>query len=202
MNIKIFSDFACPFCYIGLAIVKRLKEEEANIEFQWIPYILRQNAPLEGRDLLNRISKEDLDKSYKRIEGLGLEYNLIYNNKRKGFNTNKLHKAALYAEKEGKYYEFAERAFKAIFEYGKNVAKKSVINDLALKSGLNIDEMNNYIKREEVHDYLFNRAKNLAEKYEIDSVPTFIVDDSKKVYILKDYENFKRDLLDKGQIIK
>ena len=38
--------------------------------------------------------------SYRRIERLGAEYGLIYNNKTRKFNTHKLHRAALYAEKE------------------------------------------------------------------------------------------------------
>lgn len=196
MNIKIFSDFACPYCYIGFCIIERLKKEEPDIEFQWVPYILKENTPLEGRDLLERISEEDLDLAYERIEGLGAEYELNYNNKSKRFNTNNLHKAALYAGTRDRYYEFSKEAFKRVFEYGDNVGDPLVVNQIAVKSGLSIDEMNDYMAREEVDIYLYNEAKSLAEKYKIDSVPTFIVDDFKKVYILKDYESFKKDLLD------
>ena len=39
-------------------------------------------------------------------------------------------------KKEGKYYEFAKEAFKAIFEYGKNVADPVVINEIGLKGRL------------------------------------------------------------------
>ena len=45
-------------------------------------------------------------------------------------------------------------------------------------------------------DEKMKEAKYLASVYEIDSVPTFIVNDKKKVALLKDYEKFKKDLLE------
>ena len=193
-NIKIFSDFACPFCYIGFSIADRLRKEESNINIQWIPYTLDSNLSLGGDDLLNHIPQEQLDMSYKRIERLGKEYGLVYNNKTKKFNTNRLHQAALYANKEDKYYEFARAAFKAIFEDGKNVGDPAIVNEIGLSVGLNIVEMNNCIKEGSFNEKL-EESRNLIPVYEIESVPTFIVNDKKKVELLKDYEKFKKDLL-------
>jgi len=195
VNIKIFSDFACPFCYIGFSIAERLKEEHPEIVIEWLPYELDPDLSDEGDDLSNHIPQEKIDMSYRRIERLGAEYGLIYNNKTRKFNTHKLHRAALYAEKEGKYYEFAKEAFKAIFEYGKNVADPVVINEIGLKAGLNIVEMNNCINSNDF-DEIFEESKKLESVFEVDSVPTFIVNDNKKVTLLKDYEKFKKDLLE------
>jgi len=38
-------------------------------------------------------------------------------------------------------------------------------------------------------------ARKLSVDYNIESVPTFIVDDERYVTVLKDYERFKKDLL-------
>lgn len=194
VNIKIFSDFACPFCYIGFSIADRLRKENNNIDIEWIPYILDSNVSLDGDDLLNHIPQEQIDMSYRRIERLGKEYGLVYNNKTKKFNTNRLHKAALYANKENKYYEFAKEAFKAIFEYGKNVGDPAIVNEIGLAAGLNIVEMNNCIEEGTFNEKI-EEARNLVSVYEIESVPTFIVNDKKKVELLKDYEKFKKDLV-------
>jgi predicted DsbA family dithiol-disulfide isomerase len=194
VNIKIFSDFACPFCYIGFSIADRLRKENTNINIEWIPYILDSNVPLDGDDLLNHIPQEQIDMSYRRIERLGKEYGLVYNNKTKKFNTNRLHQAALYANKENKYYEFAKEAFKAIFEYGKNVGDPTIVNEIGLAAGLNIVEMNNCIEEGTFNEKI-EEARNLVSVYEIESVPTFIVNDKKKVELLKDYEKFKKDLV-------
>nr|WP_300001951.1 hypothetical protein [Tissierella sp.] len=40
-------------------------------------------------------------------------------------------------------------------------------------------------------------TKKLASVYEVESVPTFIVDDKNKVTNLKEYKEFKKDLMKK-----
>lgn len=194
INIKIFSDFACPFCYIGFSIADKLRKENPEIDIQWLPFLLDPELPLEGGDLKDHVPQEQIDMSYRRIERLGKEYGLIYNNKTKKFNTNRLHLAALYAHQEDKYYEFAGEAFKAIFEDGRNVGDPEIVNEVGLKAGLNIVEMNNCIDNGNF-DEIMNEAKNLVPIFDIESVPTFIVDDKKSVTLLKDFERFKKDLL-------
>ncbi len=194
IDIKIFSDFACPFCYIGFSIANRLKEENSNINIQWIPYELDPNLSTRGSDLSQYIPKEQIDMSYRRIQRLGKEYGLIYNNKTKKFNTNGLHKAALFARDEGKYYEFASEAFKTIFEYGKNVGELAIINEIGSNVGLNIVEMNRSIDNG-IFDREMEKAKDLSIEYKIESVPTFIVNEDRHVTTLKNYERFKRDLI-------
>ncbi len=193
-NIKVFSDFACPFCYIGFSIADKLRRENLDINIEWLPYELDPDLSLEGSDLADHVPQDQIDMSYRRIERLGSEYELVYNNKTKKFNTTRLHKAALYAGTVGKYYEFAKEAFKAIFEDGKNVGDPLIINEIGLISGLNISEMNQCID-EGSFDAQMEEAKNLIPVYEIDSVPSFIVDDKKKVTLLKDYAKFKKDLI-------
>ncbi|HSH36258.1 DsbA family oxidoreductase [Schnuerera sp.] len=194
-SIKIFSDFACPFCYIGFAIAEKLKKENSDIHIEWIPYELDPDLPIGGEDLTDHIPQKQIAMSYRRIERLGSEYNLVYNNKTKKFNTHRLHKAALFAKDEGKYYEFAKEAFKTIFEYGKNVGEPVIVNEIGLSAGINITEMNRCIDGHFYNEKMED-AKKLWSIYEIESVPTFIVDENKKVTLLKDYERFKKDLLD------
>ncbi len=193
-SIKIVSDFACPFCYIGFSIAEKLTKEIPDINIEWIPYELDPDLPIEGGDLTDQIPQKQIDMSYRRIERLGSEYNLAYNNKTKKFNTHRLHKAALFARDEGKYYQFAKEAFKNIFEYEKNVGKPVIVNEIGLEVGINIVEMNKRID-EGFYDEEMEEAKNLWSVYEIESVPTFVVNGNKKVTLLKDYERFKKDLL-------
>lgn len=196
INIKVFSDFACPFCYIGFSIADKLRQENPDINFEWFPYELEPDAPIEGYDFGDKHPIDQIEMSYKRIQRLGAEYGLVYNNKTKKSNTHRLHKASLYANKEGKFYEFAKEAFKAVFEDGKNVGENVVINEVGLAAGLNIVEMNRCIDAGNFDEFI-DEAKNLIPKYNIESVPTFILEDGKQVSTLKDYEKFKNDLLGK-----
>jgi predicted DsbA family dithiol-disulfide isomerase len=65
MNIEIFSDIVCPWCYIGLAELERaLAERPAlSVQLHWLPFELNPDLPSEGRDrreyLLERFGRED-----------------------------------------------------------------------------------------------------------------------------------------------
>lgn len=192
-HFKVFSDFACPFCYIGFEIGDRLLNEDEDITIEWIPFILDRDTPQIGSDLSDDIPQENIDFSYKRIERLGKEYDLVYNNKTKKFNTNLLHIAGLYAQSVDKFRPFAREAFKAIFKDGRNVAELDVINDIGYKVGLNLNELNDALKDPHFTG-LLEESLNLAKVYEIDSVPTFVRDDNKKILLLKEYKKFKKDL--------
>ena len=191
----VFSDFACPFCYIGFSIAKRIIEENPEIIFDFYPYELDREVPEEGTSLENSIPRERIEMSYRRIERLGSEYGLVYKNKMHKFNTGLLHRAALYANEAGRFYEFSSEAFKAIFSEGNNVALKEIVNDIGLKAGLNIQEMMTAIEDGSFEEAM-EEARELSSAYAIESVPTFIREDGKKVTLLKDYEKFKKDLID------
>jgi predicted DsbA family dithiol-disulfide isomerase len=192
-NFKVFSDFACPFCYIGFTIADKLNDERDDVVFEWFPYELDPTVPEAGSN--NNFPEDQVKIAYKRIEMLGSEYGLNYNNKNKKFNTKKLHLAAMYAQSVEKFYPFAREAFKAVFEDGRNVSQLEIINNIGLKAELNIKEMNEALNDPGFMEE-FLEAKNLAKVYEIDSVPTFVREDKKKIYTLKNYENFKKDLLE------
>lgn len=192
-NILVFSDFACPFCYLGFSIMEKFHKENPEVKIDFAPAILNPNETIEGSDLFDHVPEEVALQGFKRFESLGEEYGLIYNNKRNRFNTNRLHKAGFYAKEKNKYFEFAQLGFKYIFEYGKNVGKVETINEIASSIGLDIDEMNKFIDSGKYDNSLIEAAK-LAEKYQIDSVPTFIVDDVKKPTTLKSYDEFIKEL--------
>ena len=193
-HFKVFSDFACPFCYIGFEIGDRLLSENKEVTIEWIPFILDKDVPENGSDLSDDIPRENIDIAYRRIERLGREYGLVYNNKTNKYNTNLLHIAGLYAHSVDRFRPFAREAFKAIFQEDRNVSDLEVINQIGLKAGLNILEMNEAIKDSTFYE-LLEESLNLAKVYDIDSVPTFVRDDNKKIFLLKDYEKFKKDLL-------
>ena len=49
-KLTIFSDYMCPWCYVGQGVVERLKTEYP-VEVDWQPFYLRPDTPPEGMDL-------------------------------------------------------------------------------------------------------------------------------------------------------
>ena len=86
IQIEFFSDFICPWCYIGKSRIGRLKEklkDEFELEINLRPYILypgipkggspksifsKKTKPGMGRSLKHESSSENIDLAYNRIE--------------------------------------------------------------------------------------------------------------------------------------
>jgi len=192
-KIIVFSDYACPYCYIGLSIAIRLMEEDPDLEVEFYPYLLDPRIPMKGLDTSKFTSTEELNKYYEKIESLGDEYGLKFENKAKKFNTVRLHKASMYAREKNKFFEFSMEAFKYIFELGKNIADPVITSEIALEVGLNNVDMNARIDNGDFDEVLTD-AKEQSSIHGIKSVPTFIMDD-RKVDILKPYEEIKKEIL-------
>ena len=197
LNIKIFSDFACPFCYIGFSIFERLKKEGIKFDAEWYAYEIRPEAPLEGKESTLKFYEEEaqkMDKLFEMIAKFSEPYGIKFSKKYISFNTNRAHLAGEYAKTQSKYDEFSKEVFKAYFELFENIADKKTINKIAAKIGLNVDEMNEQIDSGKFDDILL-QAMDIAEQYKVENVPTFIINETHKITGVREYEQFKNNLL-------
>lgn len=197
-NIRVFSDFACPFCYFGLGLVKKLKEDGIEFNIEWIPFELDPNTPIEGMDLFTVYPKEYVVNSINYLSRLGKDLGIEYNNLNGKFNTRRAHLAGYYAKKHNKYDEYSKAVFKAYFGDKLNIADKNVLNKIANSIGLDVKEMNETIDSGKYDERLIDDYK-LASKYKISSVPTFIINDSIRISGIKEYSEFKKAFLEAVQ---
>lgn len=195
-NIKTFMDFIWPFSYIGFSILNRLRKEEEDVNYTWYPYILSPDTPLNGRELDSSFDNDKKKAVLKRLNSLGSEYDLEFNNGNLTFNSNRAHKAVLYARDQGKFYEFAKEVFDCVFKHDENIGDKEIIDKIAISLQLDVKHMNEAIDGG-FYDGEIEQAKQASRNYNITSVPTFIVDDTRKVTDLKEYKCFKEDLMKK-----
>lgn len=54
VQLVVVSDFVCPWCFVGLTLVERLRRDYPDIEVAWSPYLLDPSVPPEGRPTLPR----------------------------------------------------------------------------------------------------------------------------------------------------
>lgn len=198
LNIKIFSDFACPFCYIALGILERLEKDGVEFDEEWHVYEMRPEMPLEGEDFSLKATeeqKEKIEKLYEILTTLGNSYGLKFSNKYIRFNTKRAHLAAEYAKTQGKYNEFSRQIFKAYFEDGKNIADKEILNEIASMVGLNPDEMNQEVD-EGKFNHILSESQELIDKHNVEGAPTFIVNDEHKMTGVRNYDQFKNTLIE------
>ncbi|MFA5523726.1 MAG: DsbA family oxidoreductase [Tissierellales bacterium] len=194
-NIRVFSDFACPFCYFALGLVEKLKEDGIDYTIEWMPFELDPNAPLEGMDLFNVYPKEYVVNSINYLSKLGKDLGIIFNNVNSKFNTRRAHLAGYYAKDQNKYNEYSKSVFKAYFDDKLNIADKNVINEIAESIGLDVKEMNDVVNSGKYNERFVEDYK-LASKYKVTSVPTFFINENIRISGIKEYNEFKKVFLE------
>ncbi|WP_188187342.1 DsbA family oxidoreductase [Nonomuraea sp. SYSU D8015] len=144
MKVEIFSDVACPWCYIGhvrfARAAERFRAKGGTIEVTMRPYQLNPDAPAEGEPLISYLERKfgpDARQMVQRVTGIaaadGLE---MHQDRAVSANTFEAHRLIEVATLQGLGGEMAERLFRAYFSEGLNVADADVLAKLAAEVGV------------------------------------------------------------------
>jgi predicted DsbA family dithiol-disulfide isomerase len=186
MKIEIWSDVACPFCYIGKRKIEKAIAKfpyKAKIEIEWKSFLLNPDQITQP----NRSSQEYLAEakgwSLEQTREItanvanmaaqeGLEYHL---DKSVVANTKKAHRVLHLAKTEGKGDEMKESLLKAYFTDSLNIDDDGVLLGLAKEIGLSemsIQEVLGSDKFENEVDQDIYESRQLGVK----GVPFFVLD--------------------------
>ncbi|MBP7282172.1 MAG: DsbA family oxidoreductase [Leptospiraceae bacterium] len=152
MQVEIWSDIMCPFCYIGkrkfeAALEKFPKKDEVKIT--WKSYQLDPNIKFQpDKDIYTYLaeakgqSREWSIKMHENVvnmaKSVGLEYNF---DKAVVANSFDAHRVIQLAKKHGLGDAIEEKLFKAYFTEGKNFADHETLTTLGEEVGLNREEI-------------------------------------------------------------
>ncbi|AMM94259.1 hypothetical protein UP17_18660 [Peribacillus simplex] len=147
MKVEIWSDYQCPFCYIGKRrFEEALKqfENKAQVEVSFRSFELNPEAEREidmsQNEMLAKkygMSQADVEANNQNLtqqaKELGLEYHL---DKVVLTNSFDAHRLMHFAESKGKENEMNELLFKAYFTEGKHIGDHAILVNLAEEAGL------------------------------------------------------------------
>lgn len=172
IKMKLFADYICPWCYLGDAVVKNLKDDY-DIEIEHIGFELHPDTRPEGNDLQTQFPGIDQMYDYLRIRGK--KYGLSFAHLTRLPNSHKALLVGEYAKEIGKGEEFMLAMWKAYFKEGKNIGDHKVIVDAARMVGITETEVDAALENEKYREKL---DKNMDEgmRYGVNSVPTFIIE--------------------------
>ena len=187
LDIDIFSDVVCPWCYLGqkrlaLALESVAGEIAANIT--WKPYQLEPNAPPEGFDAFDYLARkiggaERVRQSHERLTQMGAEIGLPFAfEKTKTFpNTLDAHRLMLWAGQidNATQDKVAHALFTANFVEGRNVGDHGVLADIASACGMQTDTVRERLATDIDRDTIRDQIA-MAQQMGVSGVPFFVID--------------------------
>ncbi|HTL80933.1 MAG TPA: DsbA family oxidoreductase [Bacteroidia bacterium] len=160
MKVEIWSDFACPFCYIGKRhFEKALKNSglEKNVEVEWKSFQLSPDTVSQpGKNIHQYLAErkgqtvEWAKEMNAHVTAMAADAGLNYKmNDVVIANTFGAHRLSQFAKKKGKQDEVEEKLFSAYFLGGKDLADRKVLEKIAVSAGLDAEETKQFLDSEE-----------------------------------------------------
>ena len=173
-KLEVFTDYVCPWCYLGDSRIKKIKNE-FRVDIQLIHFPLHPETPTEGRTLIELFgsNQEDIDQKNERMKELMILENLPYKNRTHTYNSRLAQEIGAWAQSIDNETSIHDNFFEAYFVQGLNVGLESVILDVVSKSGLNPEEARKVIKNRlfmKNIDEDWNKSRN----YGVTGVPTYV----------------------------
>jgi predicted DsbA family dithiol-disulfide isomerase len=176
LKVTMFSDFICPFCYIGFDVMRKLAPE-FGIELEWRGFQIHPDWPAEGIAVDKVRSAADLDArkgAWQRItamadaEGLAMKAPAVLTNSRAALMVAEL------AKDQGRGLEFEERVYRAYFGEGANIGDGALLARLAGEAGLDPAEAAAAMTSAR-YDLRLKNASLAAHQRGVSGVPTFFI---------------------------
>ena len=177
IRVKMFSDYICPFCYLGKAIVDRLRVR-FDVEIEHIGFEIHPETDSNGVDLSQLFP--EIHEMYDNLKVRGKEYGLNFCDLKILSNSRKALLVGEYARELGKNDEFTDKIFKSYFEDCQNIGLEEVIVNVAQKVGLSRIRVIEALQ-DPLYEKMLSNSSFEGRKYNVCSVPTFIINDKYKI---------------------
>lgn len=175
IKIKVYSDFICPWCYIGKMRLSRVQsslKSEINIIYDTKPYILYPHIPIGGaaktefakntkpgmgRSLRDEAKEENIDIKYKLIDRIP--------------NSLEAHRLVSLISDLHIKFEISKDIFHAYFQEGKNIEDMKTLTAIASQHNLDQNILDLFNQKEHGTDQLSQELSEAKNKL-ISIVPT------------------------------
>ena len=199
IELDIFSDTVCPWCYIGKKRLDNAIAKHGHLEFKqtWRPFQLNPGMAPDGMDrqeyLVSKFGSTDAAKTvYENIYEEGLKEGIDFNFDSievtpNSFNSHRL--LALAYEKKIQE-QVLDDLFESYFLKGEDIGNPNILLSIAVNNSIDEDIFKNYLSNKDNIEPLGNEELQ-ARKMGIDSVPTFIVNKQIVINGAQTSENFE-----------
>ena len=174
LRVLVWSDFICPFCFVGLERAHYL-EREHGASVEWLPFDLHPEYPEDGiprKELEERYGPGVHERTREAVEAAGLEYGPPERIPR----SLKALALAELARDRGLYREAHERLMRAYWSEARDLGDDDTLVELAVEAGLDADEARAALGDEGYRARVAGSTR-AAQEHGVNAVPAFVLDD-------------------------
>ncbi|QNO38632.1 DsbA family oxidoreductase [Protaetiibacter sp. SSC-01] len=184
LKIDIWSDIACPWCFIGKRRFEAgAAEAGVPVEIEYHSFELSPDTPVdfEGSEVEflahhKGIPEATAKQMIDRVTGIAASVGLHYDyDALQHTNTVKAHQLLHYAKLRGRQLEMKERLLSAYFQEGRHVGRIEDLADLAAELGFDRDDVIRSLEADE-HLADVHEDQAVARDFGIQGVPFFVID--------------------------
>tara|TARA_Y100001954_G_C15565144_1_gene480619 strand:- start:35 stop:649 length:615 start_codon:yes stop_codon:yes gene_type:complete len=198
--LKVFTDYVCPWCYLGQARLKKVIKEY-KIKLDIIHFPLHPNTPEEGRDLLDLFScsQDELNKKNYMMSRLMNEENLEYKNREFTYNSRLAQELGYWGQFKYSNDIIHDEIYKSYFINKKNIYNIDILLKAASKAKLPQEEAKEILEKR-IYKDIIDKHWEYSYKIGVTGVPTYILGTSylvgaqqeKNFHSLFEKENIER----------
>ncbi|MFA9516542.1 DsbA family protein [Halopenitus sp. H-Gu1] len=180
----VYSDYVCPFCYLGRVALDRYEEARgSSVELEWRPFDLRGHKRGPDGEIRSDVEDGKDDEYYEQAEANVRKLQERYGAEmartlRRDVDSWPTQQASLYVRETepSKWRAFDEALLNALWKADRDIGDRDVIAGVAADVGLDSGAVRSATNDEEWADRL-REAFSDAREFGISGVPTWIYDD-------------------------
>ena len=184
MKIEVWSDYVCPFCYIGKKqLEKAIKNSgyDGQIDVEFKSFLLDPTTPIDTEESIYtslarkyNMSEQEVENMTKNVASRAKEVGLDYNfDDMKTANTTAAHRLAKLAAEQGKAEIYNERLMKAYFLEGEAIGRHDVLKRLAKEAELDMETVQRVLESNEYEEAIEQDIYE-AQQIGVRGVPFFV----------------------------
>lgn len=174
ITLEVFSDYVCPWCYLGDNRVKQIRDTY-DVDIKLVHFPLHPETPSEGRLLMDLFNcgQAEIDAKNARMQSMMGAEGLPFTDRTHTYNSRLAQEVGAWAETQDGGNAIHDKFFEAYFVDRRNVGDIDVILDVVKSAGLDVEAA-----RDVVENRTFKEAIDAdwakSHQYGVTGVPTFV----------------------------
>jgi predicted DsbA family dithiol-disulfide isomerase len=187
LKLTVFSDYICPFCYVGHHRLMRLRDEY-DLKINWCFIEIHPETSPEGEPVASlEYPSEQWYRLMQNLEAVAREEGIAM--AEHSFTTNSRDALLLSEAAKGqgreKFYDLHEKLFAAFFVDSRNIGDRNILRELAADSGIDNEVVESAWQDGKYRQRIASNY-HTARQHEIQAVPSFIFGDRKLTGVVKE----------------